>query len=96
MRNYTTAVLVVYSVVTTAWLSVCFYENKLQQKTHEHIILEYEKMLLEYEVAEGMNCNPVETKTEEKPYTYDQWISSKPCPKGRHGPLCHMNPPEAQ
>ena len=94
MRNYTTAVLVVYSIVATAWLSVCFYESKLQQETSEHIILQYEKLMLEREVAEVMNCDPVET--EEKPYTYDQWISSKPCPEGRHGPLCHMNPPEAQ
>ena len=96
MRNYTTIVLVIYSIVATAWLSVCFYENKLQQETSEHIILQYEKLMLEREVAEVMNCDPVETHFEDDDYTYDQWISNKPCPKGRHGPLCHMNTPEAQ
>ena len=91
MRNYATITLVVYSVIATAWLSVCFYENKLQQATHEQIFLEYEKLMLEYEVDAVMNCNPVETKTEERPYTYDMWVTEKPCPEGKYGPLCHMN-----
>ena len=96
MRNYTTVTLATYSILATAWLSVCFYENKLQQETHEHIILEYEKVLLEYEVDSVMKCEGVEVeiRVEDEGYTYDMWISSEPCPSGKTGPLCHMKGPE--
>ena len=97
MRNYSTVTLLLCSIIATAWLSVSIYENKLLRETHERIVLEYEKMLLEYEVDAVMNCNPIETETEERPYTYDMWITEKPCPEGKHGPLCHMNTgPEEQ
>jgi hypothetical protein len=100
MRNYTTIALVIYSIVATAWLSVCFYENKLQQETQEirvkkfeKIILMQEKLMMEMDNLPAIECE--ENHFEDDDYTYDQWISNKPCPKGRHGPLCHMDTPEA-
>lgn len=89
--RYTTVALLSYSILATVWLSVCFYENKLSQETHEHMILEYEKVLLEYEVDSVMKCEGVEVgiRVEDEGYTYDMWISTEPCPPGKDGPLCH-------
>ena len=77
-----TFALALYSLSITGWYQHEREQSKIQVAKFERIILNQEKMLLE------MDNRPVEC---DRSYTFDQFISDKPCPPGKDGPLCHMD-----
>ena len=90
-----TFTLGVYALSVTGWYQHDTDKNKVRVAKLEKIILMQEKLLLEMQNQPEVNCK--ENYFEDEDYTYDQFISNRPCPKGRQGPLCHMNStPEAQ
>ena len=93
--KYVVVALAVYALSITGWYQYDSGQNKIQVERFEKIILMQEKLMLEMENEPPVECK--ENHFEDDNYTYDQFISNKPCPEGRHGPLCHMNStPEAQ
>ena len=76
--KYTVIVLAWYGLAVTGW----YQYNKTE---HEKTVFQYEKLIMEMENEPPVECVVV------KPYTYDQWVTSKPCPPGKRGPLCHMD-----
>ena len=90
----TTVILVVYAILVTVFAGTRLYESDRVEEEFENIIFQQEKLLLEMEEGILVSCS---TELEERPYTFDQWVTEKPCPEGKHGPLCHMNTgPEEQ
>jgi len=90
--KYTVILLAWYSLAVTGWYQYNMTEN-------ERIVLEYEKLLLLNKEEESIvvSCSTELEERTERPYTFDQWVTEKPCPEGKHGPLCHMNTgPEEQ
>ena len=86
-----TFALGVYALAITGWYQHDSGQNKIRVEKFEEIILMQEKLMLEMENEPPVECISV------RPYTYDQWVTEKPCPPGKRGPLCHMNStPEAQ
>ena len=91
--KYTVILLSLYGLSVTGW-----YQYDTEQKDIltvrvaelEGVILEQEKVILEMENAPPVECVVV------KPYTYDQWVTEKPCPPGKRGPLCHMPTPDKE
>ena len=84
--NKTTIGLAWYAFLVTIWAGVNYNENLMVVDSYEKMILEYEKIIYERENApKDFDC------VVEREWTYDQWISDKPCPPGRDGPLCHMD-----
>jgi len=93
--KYVVVALAVYALSITGWYQHDTRHNEIQVKKFEKIILMQEKLMLEMENEPTIECE--KNYFEDDEYTYDQFISNKPCPEGRHGPLCHMNStPEAQ
>ena len=93
--KYAVFVLAVYSLSITGWYQHDTQHNEIRVEKFEKIILMQEKLILEMQNEPSVECK--ENHFEDEDYTYDQFISNKPCPKGRHGPLCHMNAtPETQ
>jgi len=90
--KYTLFALALYSLSVTGWYQYDKERNESEVVTLERIILQQEKLLMEKEQGELVICST--EMLEEKPersYTYDQWVSDKPCPPGKDGPLCHMD-----
>ena len=88
--KFTVILLAWYSLAVTGW----YQYNKAE---NERTVLEYEKLLILKEEEERIIVSCSTEVEEKRPYTYDQWITEKPCPEGKHGPLCHMNTgPEEQ
>ena len=85
--KFTVILLAWYSLAVTGW----YQYNKAE---NERTVLEYEKLLMETE-----NRPPVEEDFDcviEREWTYDQWVTDKPCPPGTDGPLCHMDESDYQ
>jgi len=80
-----TFALGLYALSITGWYQHDSEQNKIKVATLERTIFQQEKLILEMENAPPVEC--VSTR----PYTYDQWVTSKPCPPGKRGPLCHMD-----
>ena len=78
-----TFALALYSLSITGWYQHDAEQNKVRVAKFERIIFQQEKLILEMENEPPVVC--------ERPYTYDQWVTSKPCPPGKRGPLCHMD-----
>ena len=82
----TTIALVWYAFLVTIWAGANYNESLMVVDSYEKMILEYEKIIYEREnTPKDFDC------VVEREWTYDQWISDKPCPPGRDGPLCHMD-----
>ena len=79
-----TFALGVYALSITGWYQHDTEHNKIRLEKLEKIILNQEKLILEMENEPPVECISV------RPYTYDQWVTTKPCPPGKRGPLCHM------
>ena len=77
--------LIMISLLVSVWAITSDYERKRAEEGVDNMILEYEKLIFELENQPPVEC--VSTR----PYTYDQWVTSKPCPPGKRGPLCHMD-----
>ena len=78
-KNFIFAILLV-----GVWSITSDYESKKANEGYERTLLEYEKLVFELENQPPVECISV------RPYTYDQWVTDKPCPLGKRGPLCHM------
>ena len=83
--NIFTFALGLYALSITGWYQYDTEQNKGKVAGLERTILQQEKLILEMENAPPVEC--ISTR----PYTYDQWVTSKPCPPGKRGPLCHMD-----
>ena len=81
-----TFALALYSLSITGWYQHDADQNKLRVAKFERIIFQQEKLILEMENEPPVECISV------RPYTYDQWVTERPCPPGKRGPLCHMDP----
>ena len=91
MRTIFAQSLFVYAFFLTIWYVVLYQENKEEVRAYEKVILEYEKIIYEREnPPKDFDC------VIEREWTYDQWISDKPCPPGTDGPLCHMDESDYQ
>ena len=77
--------LIMFGLLVSVWAITSDYERERVEEGYEKMILEYEKIIFELE-----NLPPVECIST-RPYTYDQWVTQKPCPPGKRGPLCHMD-----
>ena len=79
-----------YAVILLAWYSLAVSGwSQYNKNENKRIVLEYEKLLLLKEEERILvSCS---TELEERPYTFDQWVTEKPCPPGKDGPLCHMD-----
>ena len=89
--NKTTIGLVWYAFLVTIWAGANYNENLMVVDEYEKVILEYEKIIYEREnPPKDFDC------VIEREWTYDQWISDKPCPPGTDGPLCHMDESDYQ
>jgi hypothetical protein len=87
--KYAMFALALYSLSITGWYQYDAEQNKIIVATLERIIMQQEKLMLEKEGAlEKCKADLLAKKS----YTYDQWVTTKPCPPGRRGPLCHMDP----
>ena len=84
--KYFTIALAVYALSITGWYQHDKEQNKIQVEKFEKIIFQQEKLILEMENEPPVECISV------RPYTYDQWVTERPCPPGKRGPLCHMDP----
>jgi len=78
--------LIMVSLLVSVWAITSDYERKRAEESVDKMILEYEKLIFELENQPPVECISV------RPYTYDQWVTDKPCPPGKRGPLCHMDP----
>ena len=78
--------LIVFGLLVSVWAITSDYERDRTEEEYHKIIMEYEKLIFELENRPPVEC--VSTR----PYTYDQWVTEKPCPPGKRGPLCHMDP----
>ena len=86
-----TIALVWYAFLVTIWAGANYNENLMVVDEYEKVILEYEKIIYEREnPRKDFDC------VVEREWTYDQWISDKPCPPGTDGPLCHMDESDYQ
>ena len=83
--KYLTFALAVYALSITGWYQHESEQNEIERAKFERIIFQQEKLMLEKENEPPVECISV------RPYTYDQWVTSKPCPPGKRGPLCHMD-----
>jgi len=92
MIKYWTFALALYSLSITGWYQHDAEQHEIHVRTFERIIMQQEKLILEYELVEPVVCPAVE----ERDYTYDMWISEKPCPPGKTGPVCHMDETDYQ
>ena len=81
-----TFALGLYALSITGWYQHDAEQNKIKVATLERTIFQQEKLILELQNQPPVECVSV------RPYTYDQWVTSKPCPPGKRGPLCHMDP----
>jgi len=84
--KYAMFALALYSLSITGWYQHDAEQHKIEVATLERTIFQQEKLILELKNAPPVECISV------RPYTYDQWVTSKPCPPGKRGPLCHMDP----
>ena len=84
--NVFTFALGVYALSITGWYQHDSEQNKVRVAKFERIIFQQEKIILEMENEPPVECISV------RPYTYDQWVTERPCPPGKRGPLCHMDP----
>ena len=84
--NIFTFALALYALSITGWYQHDTGKNKIAVATLERTIFQQEKLILELKNAPPVECISV------RPYTYDQWVTDKPCPPGKRGPLCHMDP----
>ena len=80
-----TFALGLYALSITGWYQHDSEQNKIGLATLERTIFQQEKLILELKNQPPVECVSV------RPYTYDQWVTSKPCPPGKRGPLCHMD-----
>ena len=80
-----TFTLALYALSITGWYQHDTEQNKIRVAKLERTILNQEKLILEMENEPPVECVSV------RPYTYDQWVTQKPCPPGKRGPLCHMD-----
>ena len=80
-----TFALGLYALSITGWYQHDSEKSRQIEAVLERTILQQEKLLMEMENAPPVECVSV------RPYTYDQWVTSKPCPPGKRGPLCHMD-----
>ena len=81
-----TFTLGLYALSVTGWYQHDTEQNKIRLAKLERTILNQEKLILEMENEPPVECISV------RPYTYDQWVTERPCPPGKRGPLCHMDP----
>ena len=81
--NYFVFALALYSLSITGWYQYDREQNAMRVAKFERIILNQEKLMLEMENKPPVKCT--------RPYTFDQWVTDKPCPPGKDGPLCHMD-----
>jgi len=81
-----TFTLGLYALSITGWYQHDSGQNKIKVATLEQTILQQEKLIIEMQNEPPVECVSV------RPYTYDQWVTDKPCPPGKRGPLCHMDP----
>ena len=85
------------NVITTVAILAAIFATALYLETKrdaEQDAMTYERLITELKNVPQVDCVS-ETKPE-KPYTYDQWVTDKPCPPGRRGPLCHMDASDYQ
>jgi len=83
--NVFTFALALYALSITGWYQHDTEQNKIEVAKFERIIFQQEKLILEMQNEPPVECISV------RPYTYDQWVTEKPCPPGKRGPLCHMD-----
>jgi len=81
-----TFALGLYALSITGWYQYDTEQNKIGVAALERTILQQEKLIIEMQNEPPVECISV------RPYTYDQWVTDKPCPPGKRGPLCHMDP----
>ena len=87
--KYAMFALALYSLSITGWYQHDAEQNRIELATLERIIMQQEKLMMEKEGAlEKCQADLLAKKS----YTYDMWVTQKPCPPGRRGPLCHMDP----
>ena len=84
--NVFTFALALYALSITGWYQHDTDTHGIEVATLERIILQQEKLLIETE-GTLVSCDVEEKRS----YTYDQWVTDKPCPPGKDGPLCHMD-----
>jgi len=84
--NVFTFALGLYALSITGWYQHDSEQNKMKEATLERTIFQQEKLILEIQNEPPVECISV------RPYTYDQWVTERPCPPGKRGPLCHMDP----
>jgi len=84
--NIFTFALALYALSITGWYQHDTGKNKIEVADLERTIFQQEKLILEMQNEPPVECISV------RPYTYDQWVTDKPCPPGKRGPLCHMDP----
>ena len=78
--------LIMLGLLVSVWAITSDFERERASEEYDKVILEYEKVILELKNTPPVECISV------RPYTYDQWVTEKPCPPGKRGPLCHMDP----
>ena len=84
--NVFTFALALYALSITGWYQHDTGKNRIERATMERTIFQYEKLIMDLKNEPPVECISV------RPYTYDQWVTEKPCPPGKRGPLCHMDP----
>jgi len=83
--NIFTFALALYALSITGWYQHDTGKNKTEVADPERTIFQQEKLILEMQNEPPVECISV------RPYTYDMWVTEKPCPPGKRGPLCHMD-----
>jgi len=86
MESTVSSLILIYGVFMTALWIEKGQDLDLEVAKFERIILQQEKLMIEMENEPPVECISV------RPYTYDQWVTERPCPPGKRGPLCHMDP----
>jgi len=86
METTVSSLILIYGIFMTALWIEKGQDLDLEVAKFERIILQQEKLMIEMENEPPVECISV------RPYTYDQWVTERPCPPGKRGPLCHMDP----
>jgi len=90
MKYLSIFALVLYAFSVTGWIQYNTQQHTLEVAKFEREASKLRIRILELETAEPVELEPVECVTKKKE-TYDSWVTSKPCPPGKDGPLCHMD-----
>ena len=85
MKYLSIFALVLYAFSVTGWIQYNTQEHTLAVAKFEREASKLRIRILELETAEPVEC------VSKKKETYDSWVTSKPCPPGKDGPLCHMD-----